>query len=348
MTEEKIRILIADDSGFMRLLIRDILQSDKRMEVISTAENGKDALEKTIKFRPDVVLLDMLMPEYDGLYAVEQIMKECPTPIVILSSIGHSNINPIMKSMELGAFDYLNKPVKDNSKLRSLDAEIIRKVRLAAQSNVKIEVPKPISSNLHEHVFSNDLPYDVIVIGSSTGGPSALEAVIKKLPANLAVPVLIAQHMPVNFVPSFAMRLNKLAPLRVEVGRKNMPVEPGYIIISPGDNNMVVKKDPKTGKVIVDFSSKVYKEFNNPSVDALMNSVAETYGGRSIGAILTGMGKDGADGMTNIKRKGGYTIAQSKETCAVFGMPREAIARNCIDEVVPIDEIGGFITSCIS
>lgn len=348
MAGEKIKILIADDSGFMRLLIRDILQSDSQLEVIGTAENGKEALEKTLNLRPDVVLLDMLMPEYDGLYAVEHIMKQCPTPIIILSSIGHTNINPIMKSMELGAFDYLNKPVKDNTKLRSIDAEIIRKVKEAVISNIKTSADVSSITNLNEHVFADSLSYDVVVIGSSTGGPTALEEVIKKLPANLAVPVLIAQHMPVNFVPSFALRLNKIVPLKVEVGRKGMPVKAGNIIISPGDKNMIVKKDSLTQEVNIDFSYKVYPEFNNPSVNALMNSVADTYGGRSIGAILTGMGKDGADGMTKIKNNGGYTIAQSKETCAVFGMPREAIARKCIDEVVPISEIGGFITSCLS
>ena len=345
---KKIKVLIADDSGFMRLLIKDILLSDNDLEVVATATDGKEAVEKTLKYRPDVVLLDMMMPKYDGIYAVEQIMIKQPTPIVILSSIGHSNINPIMESLKLGAFDYLNKPVKGNAKLRTLDTELINKIKLAAVSNVEPNVKILSAANVNDHVFSNDLPYDVIVIGSSTGGPNALDELLKRIPGNLAVPILIAQHMPENFVPSFAMRLNKLVPLEVEVGRKGMIVTPGRVIVAPGNRNMIVKKNPETGNVEIDFSFKKYPEYNHPSVTALMNSVADTYGNRAIGVILTGMGKDGAEGMTNIKQKGGYTIAQNKESCAVFGMPREAIERNCIDSVVPIAEMGGFITSCLS
>lgn len=347
MAKDKIRVLIADDSGFMRLLIRDILSSDSELEVVAAAVDGKDALDKTLEFRPDVVLLDLIMPDYDGLYAVEHIMKQQPTPIVVLSSIGHSNINPIMKSLELGAFDYLNKPVKGNSKLRTLDTDIIRKIKLASGSNIKSTYSTKQSLAHNDHVFADDLPFDVVVVGSSTGGPSALEELIKRLPNNLAVPVLIAQHMPENFVPSFALRLNRLISLNVEVGRKDMVVRPGYIIIAPGNKNMIVKKNA-SGEVVIDFSYKKYPEYNHPSVNALMNSVSETYGNKAIGVILTGMGKDGAEGMTNIKRKGGYTIAQNKETCAVFGMPREAIERNCIDNVLPVTEMGGFITGALS
>jgi two-component system chemotaxis response regulator CheB len=347
MIKNKIRVLIADDSGFMRMLIRDILESDSELNVVAAAVDGNDALEKTLEFRPDVILLDLIMPAYDGLYAVEQIMKQQPTPIVVLSSIGHSNINPIMKSLELGAFDYLNKPVKGNSKLRTLDTEIIRKIKLASVSNVQ-EIQRTKQKISHkEHVFADKLPFDVVVVGSSTGGPRALEDLIKRLPNNLAVPVLIAQHMPENFVPSFALRLNGLISLNVEVGRKDMVVRPGYIIVAPGNRNMIVKKN-KLGEVVVDFTFRKYHEYNHPSVNALMNSVSETYGSKAIGVILTGMGKDGAEGMTSIKRNGGHTIAQNKETCAVFGMPREAIERNCIDNVLPITEMGGFITSTLS
>lgn len=348
MVKDKIKVLVADDSGFMRLLIRDILSSDDQIEVVGTAENGKEALDKTISNNPDVVLLDMIMPEYDGLYAVEHIMKKCPTPIVVLSSIGHSNINPIMKSLELGAFDYLNKPVKGNSQLRTMESEIIKKIKHAASANLNGTTVLSKSANLNHHVFADVLPYDAIVIASSTGGPTALELIVKNLPGNLAVPVLIAQHMPENFVPSFALRLNQLVPLDVQVGRREMIVRSGKVIIAPGHKNMIVRRDSTSGEIVIDYSFKKHKEYNHPSANALMKSVSDVYYGKVIGLILTGMGKDGVEGMEYIKSKGGYTIAQNKETCAVFGMPREAIERKCIDSVVPITEMGGFVTSCLS
>lgn len=347
MAGDKIRILIADDSGFMRLLIRDILVANKNMTVVSTVANGKEAVEKTVELRPDVVLLDMIMPDYDGLYAVREIMKKCPTPIVVLSSIGNSNIEPIMKALELGAFDYLNKPVKGNSQLRTIDAELFQKVKAAANSKVPIS-RKAIKGNKNDHVFAKKLLYKVVVIGSSTGGPNALEELLRRLPGNMAVPVIIAQHMPENFIPSFAKRLDKLIPLNVVVGIKGMVLQKGTVIIAPGNKNIVIRRDPVSKKVMIDYTFKKYTEFNNPSVDALMDSVAEVYGKRSIGVILTGMGKDGTVGMMKIKEVGGYTIAQNKESCAVFGMPREAIERNCIDSVVSIKGMGGFITSALS
>ena len=348
-TGVKVRVLVADDSGFMRLLIRDILTSDDGIEVVGTAANGQEAFEKTLSLKPDVVILDMIMPDYDGLYAVEKIMSDCPTPILVLSTIGHTNINPIMKSLQMGAFDYLNKPVKGIGKLRDIEREIVRKVRTASSTDIKKLLAETNSTrNVNPHVFAQDLPYEAIVIGSSTGGPAALEKVVSNLPSNLAVPVLIAQHMPENFVPSFALRINSMVPLDVKVGAMNMPVRPGDIIIAPGNKNMIIKKVPGQQYPVIDYSFKKYKEFNNPSVDALMNSVADVYGEKTIGVILTGMGKDGAEGMQKIKSKGGYTIAQSQDTCAVFGMPREAIERNCIDSVVKISDIGGFLISCLS
>jgi two-component system chemotaxis response regulator CheB len=337
MTEDKIKVIIADDSGFMRLLISDILAKDPQIDVIDTAKDGKEALEKTKILKPDVLLLDMLMPEYDGVYAVREIMKSVPTPIVILSSLGHSNINPIMECLELGAFDYLNKPNKNSAGLRGIDSQIIAKVKQAAVVDM---------GKLKEKEKSDKLPYDIITIGSSTGGPSAVEQVITKLPSNLAVPVIIVQHMPENFVPSFATRLNDLIPLEVKVGMKDMVLEPGKVIIAPGHRNMIVAQ--KGSEVVIDFTTKKYKDYNHPSVNALMESVAEVYGGRSIGVILTGMGRDGTLGMKAIKEKGGYTIAQNKETSVVYGMPREAVESGCIDSIIPVYDIGGFLISCLS
>ena len=347
MHETSIRVLIADDSGFMQLLLKNILSVDKNIKVIATAENGQQALEQTVTQRPDVVLMDMLMPKYDGLYGVESIMEQCPTPIVILSSVGNSNISPVVAALNLGAFDYLNKPEGNVAKLRTIDSEIIKKVRLAAKADTnKLRVATQ-EVNHAEHVFSEKRLYDIMVIGSSTGGPNALERIINKFPRNLQIPVVIAQHMPSNFVESFARRLDLLSPYTVRVAKKGMQIEDGKIYIAPGNQNMMVRYNKAIGKVVFDVDKRVYKEYNNPSINGLMMSAAEVYGVRTLGAILTGMGKDGTAGIEAIHARGGYTVAQDRTSSVVFGMPKQAIASGCVKRVVPIDEMGEFLTNCI-
>lgn len=342
-----IKVLLADDSGFMRLLVTDILNTDKDIKVVATAVNGKEALEKTILHKPDVVVMDMNMGSFDGLYGIENIMKECPTPIIILSSLGNTDFPIIEKGLRLGALDYVNKPAENNTKVNLVEAELIKKIKAAAESNIEARIAvKEIVKNNSSHTFSH-LNYDVVVIGSSTGGPGAVENLIKKLPNNMAVPVLIAQHMPANFVPSFANRLNDLSPLNISMARKGDVLLPGSILIAPGSRNMIVRR-VESGEVIIDFSPKTFREYNYPSVDGLMLSVAEVFRERAIGVILTGMGKDGSMGMKEIKENGGYTIAQNQETCVVYGMPKEVVDNGNALAIVPINEIGGFIVSCLS
>lgn len=346
MQNQKIRAVVADDSNFMRLLIGDIVSSQGDINVIASAANGKEAYDIVKKEKPDVLLLDMVMPEFDGTYAVKHIMSDCPTPIVILSSLGNTNINPIMECLEMGAFDYINKPNKNIKGLRGIDEEIIKKVREASKTDVSNVKKLKGNRNLNPHTFSEHVPYDVIAIGSSTGGPSAVEALVTKLPVNLVVPVLIAQHMPENFVPSFVKRLNDLLPLEVVIGEKDMFVEAGKIYVAPGNHNLIVRK--AGSRVMLDYTEEQFREFNDPSVNALFHSVAKVYGSRSIGVILTGMGKDGAKGIRSIKEEGGFTIAQNEASSVVYGMPKEAVATGCIDNIVPIDEMGGFLVSCLS
>lgn len=343
-----IKVLLADDSGLMRLLVTDILKSDDEIEVIATASNGMDAVEKTRLHKPDVVLMDMNMGEYGGLYGIEKIIESNPTPIIIFSAAGNTDFPVVERGLKLGAVDYVNKPAQNNTKVKDVEQELLTKIKAAANANVG--ATKVVTSdekiNTNSHTFS-ELNYDVVVIGSSTGGPGAVENIIKKLPDNMAVPVLIAQHMPSNFVPSFASRLNDLSPLTITMARRDDILKPGHIYIAPGSRNMIVKRNME-GEAQIDFTSKVFKEYNYPSVDCLMLSVAETFGNRAIGVILTGMGRDGAQGMKAIKETGGYTIAQNKESCVVYGMPKEVIESNNALSVVPIGEIGGFIVSCLS
>lgn len=343
-----IRILIVDDSLFMRYLTADILKNAGGFDIVDYARDGKEAAEKCCLLKPDVVIMDMLMGEYDGIMGVKLIMEKCPTPIIILSALGSTDMEPIMQALKLGAIDYHHKPDRSSKDIKENDDELINKVKAA--SNVKlteyIKNTKDIKENIYQHTFSGNLNYDVIVIGSSTGGPTAVESVLTRLPGNLSVPVLIAQHMPENFVPSFAARLDQLTPLNVSMAKKDDILEPGKVLIAPGSRNMIVRQN-ENGKVVCDFTAKRYKEFNFPSITGLMLSVAEVYGKRAIGIVLTGMGKDGAEGLKAIIDGGGYTIAQSKETCVVYGMPKEAVEIGAVKKVVPLNEIGQFVVSCL-
>lgn len=345
---EKIKILIADDSLFMRHLIADVLDKAGEFKVVDFARDGKEAAEKCCNLKPDVVVMDMMMGDYDGVMGVKLIMSKCPTPILILSAIGTTDMNPIMLALKAGAVDYHHKPDRSVENIKENDKVFIDKVKAASRVSLKNLNTHTdlISENIFQHTFSDNLNYDIIVIGSSTGGPTAVETVLTRLPGNLNIPVVIAQHMPESFVPSFASRLDQLTPLKVSMAKKDDVLEPGKILIAPGSRNMVVKQD-SYGRVVCDFTHKRYKEYNFPSITGLMESVADVYGARAIGIILTGMGKDGAEGLKAIYDKGGYTISQSKETCVVYGMPKEAVDIGAVKQVVPLSEIGPFIVSCL-
>ena len=332
----------------MRLIISDIISSDTQIKVIGTASDGKEAAEKTCDLKPDIVILDMEMGEYGGRYAIERIMKECPTPILILSSLGNTNLNEVLEALNLGAVDYINKPDKNKTKIRDISSQIITKVKaVSKKANKKALVSsKKTNVNTNVHTFNTKLRYDAIVIGSSTGGPSAIEKIITKFPSNLPIPVFICQHMPVNFIHSFAQRLNALTPLNVIVGTKNEKVKAGNIYIAPGDQNMIVSKNT-VGRIVIDYDPKVYKEYNNPSVNSMMISVSKVYHEKSIGVILTGMGRDGTDGMKALHESGAYTIAQDKASSVIYGMPREVFEKGYAKESISIDAMSGFLVSCL-
>lgn len=344
---DKIKVVVADDSGLMRLIVSDILNSENDIEVIGTAVDGRDAVDKVLKLKPDVLVLDMYMGEYDGSYAVKHILEKQKTPILILSSIGNTNIEPVLEVLGMGAFDYVNKPKDNKARIRQVSDELLVKVRQASKSGTINVVRKSEKANVNQsgHTFKKKLNFEIIVVGASTGGPSAVESLLRNLPKNFPIPVIVAQHMPSNFVPSFVNRLNGIVALDVKMGRIGDEVLPGTVIIAPGSRNMILKK--KQGKVLIDFTSKRFKEYNYPSINALFLSVEEIYKARAISVILTGMGKDGALGTEAIFNAGGYTIAQNKETSAVYGMPKAIVDRSVAKSVVSLNEIPGFVVSCL-
>lgn len=338
--------MVVDDSAFMRLLLTDLLSKDAELNVVGSAVDGKEAVAMVKELKPDVVLLDMNMGEFDGLYAVERIMQMFPVPILILSSVGNSNLDPIFDALQMGAVDYINKPQRGGSKVREIGAHLVATVKRVSRAKPKAtKIEKDGLSQL-SHTFDSKANYHAIIIGASTGGPTAVEKVITSLPANLNVPILLGQHMPTNFIKSFAARLDHISPLDIVVGSKGMIPKPGMVIIAPGDTNMIVLRNGKETPKI-DFSDKVYKEYNNPSINALMSSAAEVYQDKAIGVLLTGMGKDGVKGMQLIRDNGGKTIAQDEASSVIYGMPKIAFETGAVETVLNIKEIGGYLVNCL-
>lgn len=342
---KKIKTFLIEDSGLMRIMISDALRSDPEIEVVGTANNGKEGAAKALMLQPDVIVSDMIMPEYDGIYAVKKIMETNPIPIILLSSLGKTTTE-IFDALNAGAVDFIDKPqTKNPDEFKSALGALKEKIKLASSLDSKSFGKQIDKKNHNSHTFGSTLLYNILAIGSSTGGPSAVESLVTQLPKNLPIPVVITQHMPERFLVSYAQRISNIVPLNVKIASKDEELIPGTIYIAPGDGNMKIFKS-KSGKNVFTYSDTKYKEFNNPSVDCMFESVAETYGSKAICVILTGMGKDGTAGMLKAKKMGGLTIAQDPASCVVNGMPQAARDAGAVDYVVNLKEIPGFVMSC--
>ena len=339
-----LKILVVDDSAFMRLLITDLLSDDSQIEVIGTAVNGLEAVNKVSSLKPDIVLLDLNMAEYDGLYAVREIMKHRPTPILILSSVGNTDLQPVFEALKSGAVDYINKPDRNKSKIRELQQELIQKIKSTSRAKPRKATPKA-KTQVVTRKRRSSTKIKVIAIGASTGGPTAIERVICSLPKDFDIPIIICQHMPKIFIPQFVQRLGSLTDLEVVAATKGMQPTPGVVMFCPGHANLILTK--KKSGIEIDFTEKVFKEYNNPSINAMMLSAAEAYKDKMVGVLLTGMGKDGVKGMKAIHQAGGKTIAQNKESSVIYGMPKAASEAGAVDVELDIKEIGNYLVNSI-
>ncbi|WP_333821090.1 chemotaxis-specific protein-glutamate methyltransferase CheB [Ohtaekwangia sp.] len=342
MPGSRIKTLLIDDSGFMRIVLSDLLRKDETIDVVATACNGLEGVRKAKHLRPDVVITDMTMPEYDGLYVVQQLMKYLPLPIILLSSLERTNPK-IFDALKEGAFDFVDKP--KNEEVSEYYASLTHMVHEAfLADSVKLRT-RSIQSNTHKHSFAASLNYSIITIGASTGGPSAIELIVSNLPRNISIPIVIAQHMPPRFIESFAARLADSTGLMVSVARDGEHLQNNHIYLAPGDVNVRIASSG--AGAVIRYHHEVYKEFNCPSIDCLLESAAEAYGNRAIGVILTGMGRDGAAGLRKIREAGGLTITQDKDSSIVYGMPRAAVETGSSMYQVPLAEISNFIVSAL-
>ncbi|MEW6109656.1 MAG: chemotaxis response regulator protein-glutamate methylesterase [Nitrospirota bacterium] len=342
----RIRVLIVDDSSFIRKSLCRIFESDPAIEIAGLASNGKEAVQKVTRLNPDVVTMDIMMPEMDGIEALKVIMANKPTPVLMLSQYTREGTELTLNALELGAMDFVDKSSTGLMDFFGLAREIISKVKAISGSRpLKIDA----SPSTPREYKSKDLT-DMVAIGTSTGGPSALQMILPKFPKDISFGILIVQHMPHGFTGPLARRLNSICDIRVKEADGRDKVEPGLAIIAPSGLHMTAKLIARTnGRV----KSRIYlgveplDTIHKPSVDVLFRSVAEIYGDRSIGVILTGMGSDGVKGIKAIKEKGGRTLAQDEKTSAIFGMPKVAIESGVIDKIVPITSMADEIMKSV-
>ena len=331
-----IKVLVVDDSLVMRKAISRMLSKDANIQIVGTAIDGRDAIEKVEILKPDVITMDVEMPVMDGLEALRHIMSKNPIPVIMLSALTKEGAEITMEALSLGACDYVTKDFANTtSSLAAKEAEILAKIKNVAKNKVKFllrkldVIKKPIVLDPDQKI-----KHEVLSIGASTGGPPALQHILSKLPKNFPVPVIIAQHMPKLFTQSFSQRLDTIS--HVKEAEENEPLVPGVALIIPGDTHVALRRKGK--EVIVEFVNGTQYIYR-PSVDLLMSSTAEAYEEQSIGVVLTGMGNDGLTGMKEIRSKNGYIIAQDEETCVVYGMPKAVISAKLADAILPIDKI---------
>jgi len=338
-----VKVLVVDDSFFMRTLVSDMLNSDPEIRVVGVAKDGNAALEKLKTLRPDVITLDYFMPGLSGLRTLKRVMRERPTPVVMLSAYTKEGAAATVECLEAGAVGFVLKPSGAVSvDIEKVKDKLIEEVKRVSRVNIQkiksILARKRVKQFLAPVVVVKER---VFVIGSSTGGPSVLELILSELPSNFPAAILIVQHMPAKFTKSLAERLDRISEIVVKEAEEGDVVESGRAYVAPGDFHMTVKKKRIGGKakVVIGLNQDPFVHGLRPSVDVTMKSVADVYGKNVVGIILTGMGRDGAEGMRAIKRRNGKTIAQDKATSLIFGMPREVIERGDADYVFPVFEI---------
>lgn len=379
-----IKVLVVDDSAFFRRRVAEILNAHPDLQVVGDAVNGKDAVDKTKSLRPDVVTMDIEMPVMDGITAVRHIMKECPTPIIMFSSLTHDGAKATLDALEAGALDFLPKKFEDIAKDKKEGTKVLQdrvhalgrrsgmmrrpSISTSSSSNIPTSSrttsslsrrPSSISARASTSSLSNtNIPpvvsrsnvarkssgksYKLLAIGTSTGGPVALQKVLTGFPSHFKLPIILVQHMPAAFTPAFAVRLNSLCKISVKEAVHGDVLKPGVAYLAPGGKQMLIEgRAPNaTIKILEDDSAKMtYK----PSVDLSFGSAAKIYGGDVLGVILTGMGADGREGSRMLKQRGGKIWAQDEQSCVVYGMPQAVTVAGIAEENIALDEMAPAI-----
>ncbi|MGA2193504.1 MAG: chemotaxis response regulator protein-glutamate methylesterase [Nitrospirota bacterium] len=349
-----IKVLVVDDSASNREIISRMLESSPLIKVIGTASDGEEAIEKVVRLKPDFITLDLEMPKMDGFTFLRWLMRAVPTPVLVVSS--RADDNSVIRALEFGAVDFLAKPVGSAGNMEELGRDLVEKVRTFSQMEMtKVSstltlldkaAPSGRNAQTEQAAGTSSAAIDVVAIGTSTGGPPALQAILAKLPKEFPAAVLVSQHMPRNFTRYFAERLDRLSTVSVKEAQEGDVLAPGRVLIAPGGRHMTLKR--AGSEVKVHLKDSLPSDKYVPSIDLMMKSAASHYGNKTLGVILTGMGYDGREGMAFIKGLGGKTLAESKETAVIYGMPKEAIEAGSVEKTVPLDRMAfEIIRACM-
>ncbi|BAA29571.1 protein-glutamate methylesterase/protein-glutamine glutaminase [Pyrococcus horikoshii] len=345
----KIKVLVVDDSAFMRKVLKDIINSDPELEVCGEARDGIEAIEMVQKCRPDVVTLDVEMPRMNGLDALRVIMKRYPVPVIMISALTQEGADATIKALEYGAIDFIPKPSSSISiNMKELKDEIIAKIKEAAKVPrrflelrrirlLRVQKAKKVKPSVPARI--------AVAIAASTGGPQSLLKIFPKFPEDLKAGILLVQHMPPGFTRSFAKRLDSVSKIDVKEAEEGDVVEEGKAYVAPGDYHMEVTL--RAGKPVITLNKKPKIHGVRPAADPMMITAAQVFGRRTVGVVMTGMGRDGAQGIVEIKKKGGITIAQDEKTSIIFGMPKAAIETGMVDYVVPLEKIPETVVKAV-
>lgn len=339
---ELIRVLVIDDSAYVRKVVSQMLSRSPFVQVVGIARDGQEGLELAKELTPDVITCDLNMPVMDGVSFVQAQMGREPIPIVIISIAAESG-EQVLAALDAGAVDFVQKPTAlATEKLGDIARDLVEKVKAAGSSRGRrIVTTATTAPPVATAVLRSRGVYDVVVIGVSTGGPQGLKAVIPQLPADFRVPIAMVLHMPIGYTEMYAQKLDALSSLHVVEAADGQEVAPGTVYLAPAGKHLVFRRDKQ--KVFTRLDIRPLDSPHRPSVDALFQSAAEVYGGRTLGVVMTGMGSDGREGAAWIKAQGGCILTEAEETCVVYGMPRSVVDAGLSDKRVPLDQMARAI-----
>ena len=336
-----VRVLVVDDSAYVRKMVTQMLLRSPFVEVVATAHDGLEALELARELRPDVITCDLNMPEMGGVRFVQEQMSRRPIPIVIMSIANRAG-DDVLAALDAGAIDFVQKPTAlASERLLDVADELVEKVKAAARASVRVAgvvtgAPVPVS------LPGRPTSVDIVVVGISTGGPQGLKALIPRLPADLPVPVAIVLHMPVGYTEMYARKLDELSALRVKEAQEGDDVVAGQVLLAPAGRHLTFRR-ADDARVIAHLDLRPLDTPHRPAVDVLFQSAADVYGGRTLGVVMTGMGSDGREGAAWIKARGGRILTEAEESCVVYGMPRSVVEAGLSDSSSTIENMAAAI-----